>query len=153
LSSDISARLKTLAANIVVAALNRLLITVEAPKIVKAAQKLRDMGFDHVKSVTGIDYPEENRIDVSYHVSSFEDLELAKVILEIKTSLSRLEPKLHSLIEVWPSAEYLERETSDLLGVTFEGQPALGKLMLPESFVGVPPLRKDFKIKTEGIDI
>lgn len=127
-------------------------MTVDATKIVEAAQKLRDLGFDHVKSVTGIDYPEENRIDVLYHVSAYEDLKLAKVILELRTSLDRSDPKIQSLLSVWPSAEYLERETSDLLGVNFEGQSASGKLMLPESFVGLPPLRKDFKIKTEGID-
>lgn len=152
MAGSLSEKLKEVATNVVVTAPNRLSITVDAPNLVGAAQKLRDLGFDHAKSVTGIDYPEENRIGVLYHVSSFEDLELAKVILEIRTSVSRSDPRLHTVVEVWPSAEYLERETSDLMGVAFEGLRASGRLMLPENFEGAPPLRKDFKIRTEGIE-
>ena len=126
--------------------------TVEPSKIVEIAQKLNSMGFDHVKSVTGIDFPEENKILVVYHVSSFEDDELAQFILELKTSVDRLNSRIKSLIEIWPSAEFPERETTDLMGVTFEGQPQKERLMLMDNFEGGPPLRKDFKLKTEGID-
>jgi NADH-quinone oxidoreductase subunit C len=131
---------------------NYLSTTVEPSKIVEIAQKLNSMGFDHVKSVTGIDFPEEKKIDVVYHVSSFEDAELAQFILELKTSVDRLDPRIKSLIGVWPSAEFPERETTDLMGVTFDGQPEKERLMLMDNFEGGPPLRKDFKLKTEGID-
>lgn len=110
------------------------------------------MGFDHVKAVTGVDYLQENKMDVVYHASSYEDLELARFFVEVKASVNRSEPKLPTLTSVWPSAEYHERETTDLLGIVFEGHRAVGRLMLPENFEGGPPLRKDFKIKTEGID-
>ncbi len=120
-------------------------------ELVGISEKLRDLGFDHVKAVTGIDFPEEQKITVVYHVSSFEDAELAKFLLELRTHLNRLEPKISSLVSIWPSVEYLERETSDLMGITFEGQPPSGRLFLLEDFEGAP-LRKDFKIKTEGID-
>lgn len=110
------------------------------------------MGFDHVKSVTGTDYPDENRLEVVYHVSSFENLDLAAFVLQIKTSVNRFDPNLPSVTGIWPSAEYLEREASDLLGIRFEGLSAKGRLLLPETFAGGPPLRKDFKIRTEGID-
>ena len=116
------------------------------------AQKLNSIGFDHVKSVTGVDYPEEKKIDIVYHVSAFENTELAKFILELKTSVDRFDPRIKSLIKIWPSAEYPERETTDLMGVTFDGQPQKERLMLLENFEGGPPLRKDFKLKTEGID-
>jgi len=125
---------------------------VEPSKVVEIAQKLNSMGFDHVKSVTGIDFLEENKIVVVYHVSSFEDDELAQFILELKTSVDRLNPRIKSLIEIWPSAEFPERETTDLMGVTFDGQPKKERLMLIDNFEGGPPLRKDFKLKTEGID-
>lgn len=143
--------LRGVATSVTATSPTRLLITVDAAKLGETATKLRDLGFDHVKSVTGIDFPEENRIDVLYHVSAFEDLELAKAIVEVRTSLNRSEPKVQSLVDIWPSAEYSERETSDLFGVVFEGQPS-GRLLLPDSYVGLPPLRKDLKIKTEGID-
>lgn len=129
-----------------------LLATVEASRIIEVAQKLDAMGFDHVKSVTGIDFPEENKIEIVYHVSSFENPELEKVILELKTTTNRTDPRISSLIDIWPSSEYPERETQDLMGVIFEGQPPKERLMLMDNFEGGPPLRKDFKLKTEGID-
>lgn len=79
------------------------------------------------------------------------NLELAKVIFEIRTSLDRQDPKIPSVTEIWPSAEYPERETLDLIGVTFDGLPRKERLFLMENFEGFP-LRKDFKLKTEGID-
>jgi NADH-quinone oxidoreductase subunit C len=127
-------------------------ITVDSSKIVDVARKLDSIGFDHVKSVTAIDLPQESKIDVVYHISSFLNLELAKFILEIRTSLDRQNPKMPSLIPLWPSAEYPERETLDLMGVTFEGMPEKERLFLMDNFEGGPPLRKDFKLKTDGID-
>ncbi len=126
--------------------------SIEATKIVEIAQKINSLGFDHVKSLTAIDLPQENKIDMVYHISSYLDSELPKIVLEIRTTLDRQEPKVHTLIDIWPSAEYPERETLDLVGVTFEGMPQKERLFLPENFEGGPPLRKDFKIKTEGID-
>jgi len=125
--------------------------TVDAAKLVEAAEKVNSLGFDHVKSVTAIDYQQENKIDMVYHISSFLNAELAKVIFELRTSINRQDPKIHSLIDVWPSAEYPERETLDLMGVTFDGLPQKERLFLMENFEGFP-LRKDFKLKTEGID-
>ena len=72
--------------------------------------------------------------------------------MSYKTSLDRQDPKIASVIDIWPSAEYPERETLDLMGVTFEGLPKKERLFLMDNFEGGPPLRKDFKLKTEGID-
>ncbi|TFH24965.1 NADH-quinone oxidoreductase subunit C, partial [Candidatus Bathyarchaeota archaeon] len=124
----------------------------ERSKILEIAQKLDSLGFDHVKSVTAIDLPQENKIDIVYHISSFLDVELAKVIFELRTSLNRQDPKVASVFDIWPSAEYPERETLDLMGVTFEGMPEKERLFLMDNFEGGPPLRKDFKLKVEGID-
>jgi NADH-quinone oxidoreductase subunit C len=125
--------------------------TVDAANLVEVAQKVNSLGFDHVKSVTAIDFQQENRIDMVYHISSFLNNDLAKIIFELRTSIDRQEPKIHSLIEIWSSSEYPERETLDLMGVTFDGLPQKERLFLMENFEGFP-LRKDFKIKTEGID-
>jgi NADH-quinone oxidoreductase subunit C len=126
-------------------------ITIERTTLLETAQNLKSLGFDHVKAVTGIDFSEENRMEVVYHISSFGDLETAKVILEIKMSLNHSNPQIPSVMEVWPSAKYCEKETAELLGIKFEGLPDSGRFLLPEDFVGTP-LRKDFKIQTEGID-
>ena len=120
--------------------------------LAEAAIRLRNIGFDHVKAVTGVDHPEEGRIEVVYHISSLADLNLAKMIVILRTSVSKSSPSLPSLVDVWASALYLERETNDLLGVVFKGHPRLEKLLLPEEYEGLPPLLKEFEIKTEGVE-
>ncbi|MEM3168570.1 MAG: NADH-quinone oxidoreductase subunit C, partial [Nitrososphaerota archaeon] len=59
--------------------------------------------------------------------------------------LPRDEPEMPSLTQVWRSAEYHERETFEMLGVRFVGHPDLRRLLLPEWYSDIPPLRKDFK--------
>jgi NADH:ubiquinone oxidoreductase subunit C len=125
---------------------------VEASTITEAAKKLYSIGFDHVKSVTGTDYPLEKKIDIIYHISSHDNLELSKVILEVKISVDRTDARIKTVTEIWPSAEFPERETAEFLGVLFEGLPDKGRLMLLDDFQGGPPLRRDFELRTEGIE-
>lgn len=131
---------------------NLIIIGVEAPNLFEVASKLNHMGFDHVKVVTGTDYPIEKKIELVYHVSSYANIDLAKVIIALKILLDKSNPRVKSLVKIWPSAEYLERETYDLVGVIFEDHPKLERLLLPSDWDQIPPLWKDFKIKTEGID-
>lgn len=143
--------LGTLVSGVKVVSPSCLSATLDTANLLEVAQKVNSLGFDHVKSVTAIDFQQENRIDIVYHISSFLNNDLAKVIFELRTSIDRQEPRIHSLIDIWPSSEYPERETLDLMGVTFDGLPQKERLFLMENFEGFP-LRKDFKIKTEGID-
>lgn len=126
-------------------------VNVKHENLVEVAKKLRGVGFDHVKSITATDFPEQKELEVIYHVSSFGDLDLAKVIVALKTRLSSDDPRISSLIEIWPSSKYSEREQHEMLGIVFEGHPELERLLLPEDYEGPPPLRKEFKVKTEGI--
>ncbi|EZQ06978.1 MULTISPECIES: NADH-quinone oxidoreductase subunit C [Acidianus] len=125
---------------------------VEVPKdrIVEVAKKLKELGFDHVKAVTGIDFPEQEKIQLIYHVSSYSE-NLYNIIFEIKSFTSYKDCVMPSLITVWESSWTGERETHEMLGVYFEGHPDMRRLFLPEDFDGVYPLRKEFKIKLEGL--
>ncbi|MCD6244185.1 MAG: NADH-quinone oxidoreductase subunit C [Candidatus Korarchaeota archaeon] len=127
-------------------------IKVDKEKIVEAAKRLKSMGFDHVKAVTAVDFPKE-RFEVIYHASSYSDLELAYFIVNLRTSLPYDDPKMPTLLEVWPSVLYQEQEEYDLMGILFEGHPRMERLLLPETYEGIPPLRKEFKVKTEGINV
>ncbi|MFP3065352.1 MAG: NADH-quinone oxidoreductase subunit C [Sulfolobus sp.] len=126
-------------------------IEVSKDKIPEVAKYLKELGFDHVKSVTGIDYPEKEEFEVVYHVSSYSDLELAKTILAVKTKTSYKDPKVPSLYSIWESVWTGERETYEMLGIIFNGHPDLRRLFLDEDFEGVHPLRKSFKVKQEGL--
>ena len=127
-------------------------VSVGAERLPEAASRLSRMGFDHVKSVTATDYTDEKRVELVYHISSYEDWNLVTFIIALKTSVPPENPRITSLTYIWPSAEFLERETFDLVGVIFEGHPKLTRLLLPDDWEG-SPLLKSFKIKTEGIEV
>ncbi|HET7147684.1 MAG TPA: NADH-quinone oxidoreductase subunit C [Candidatus Nitrosopolaris sp.] len=126
----------------------RIKIAVEPPNIVKVATFLRDnLGFDHAESVAGTDYPKDNQIEVIYHLGSYLRDDLAGHVLSVATRTNRDDARLPSLINVYKSVEYHERETFEMLGVYFEGHPRNERFLLPEDWADIPPLRKEFRIK------
>jgi NADH:ubiquinone oxidoreductase subunit C len=123
-------------------------IAVEPSNIIKVATFLRDdLGFDHAESVAGTDYPKDNQIEVIYHLGSYSKIELAGHVLSLTTRTNRDDARLPSLISVYKSVEYHERETFEMLGVYFEGHPRNERFLLPEDWADIPPLRKEFRIK------
>ena len=143
-------------ANVAFVKPNRIRIDVKKEDIIEIAEFIRDdLGFDHAESVTGVDYPEENEIEVVYHLGSYSHPSLAKQVLALSTRASREDipspgkdsTKLPSLRDIFYSVEFHERECFEMLGVFFEGHPDNRRLLLPEDWADLPPLRKDFKIK------
>ena len=126
----------------------RIKIQVEPQDIVRVANFLRDsVGFDHAESVAGTDYPKDNQIEVIYHLGSYSSQELAAHILWLTTRTNRDDARLPTLINVYKSVEYHERECYEMLGVYFEGHPRNERFLLPEDWADIPPLRRDFRIK------
>ncbi len=114
-------------------------LIVEGAQLVEIATHLRDeAGFDYLSGVFGVDYPEY--FEVMYLVYSMAQ-KVGPVILRVRTG--RESPKVPSLVPVWASANFQEREAYDLLGIKFEGHPNLKRFFLWEGFPG-HPLRKDF---------
>ncbi len=126
----------------------RIKILIEPQNIIDVATFVRDkMGFDHAESVAGTDYPKEGQIEVVYHLGSYSRDDLGAHILMLSTRTSRDDALLPTLINVFKSVEYHERETFEMLGVYFEGHPRNDRFLLPEDWADIPPLRKDFRIK------
>jgi NADH-quinone oxidoreductase subunit C len=126
----------------------RIKIQVEPQEIVRVANFLRDsIGFDHAESVAGTDYPKDKQIEVIYHLGSYSRQELAAHILWLSTRTNRDDARLPTLINVYKSVEYHERECYEMLGVYFEGHPRNERFLLPEDWADIPPLRKEFRIK------
>ena len=61
-------------------------------------------------------------------------------------------PKVASVTDIWPTANWLERETYDLMGIEFENHPWLQRIMMPDNWVG-HPLRKDYPVGGEPVSI
>lgn len=125
-------------------------VLVDVSVVKDVATYLRDnFGIDHVKSVTGVDLiklaKKEDKIEVIYQVGSYSREELRGYIFNLSVKLDRSNPEMPSLCGVWPSAEYQEREVYEMLGVVFKEHPNLRRLLLPEFWSDIPPLRKDYE--------
>ncbi|TKJ28987.1 MAG: NADH-quinone oxidoreductase subunit C [Chloroflexi bacterium B3_Chlor] len=114
-------------------------ILVKGENLVGLAQHMRDdEEYDYCSSITGVDYPD--RFEVVYHLYSTKK-EGGPVILKVHAE--RENPMLPSVVSIWPTANWQEREVWDLMGIRFSGHPNLTRILMWEGFEG-HPLRKDF---------
>ena len=118
------------------------ILTVAPEQLLEIARYTRDdERFDLLTDLTAVDWPKrEKRFDVVLIVYSFAKLER----LRIKAQVGDGEPA-PSVVSVWPTADWLEREVYDMFGIPFAGHPNLKRLLLPEEWEGFP-LRKDYDI-------
>jgi NADH-quinone oxidoreductase subunit C len=104
---------------------------------------LRDepgLDFEMLMDVTAVDYlGQEPRFEVVYHLYSLKRNHRVR----IKARLPEAAPEIASLVELWPSANWMEREVWDLYGIRFSGHPDLRRILLYDEFEG-HPLRKDY---------
>ena len=98
-----------------------------------------DLFFDCLSNESGVDYKAKNVIQIVYHLYSYRHHHA----IVLKVDAPRDQPVVRTVEHVWKTANWLEREIYDLLGVTFEGHVDLRRLLMPEDWVGYP-LRKDF---------
>ena len=135
---------------------DRIRVNVKKEDIHEIALFIRDeMNYDHAESVTGVDFPDDKEIEVVYHLGSYTDPKLNRQVLSLATRAPREDnpnpgkdsTKLPSLRDVFYSVEFHERECFEMLGVFFEGHPDNRRLLLPEDWADIPPLRRDFAIK------
>ncbi|MEJ6979359.1 NADH-quinone oxidoreductase subunit C [Pedobacter sp. P351] len=102
--------------------------------------------FDLLECLSGVDYGiDENMFGVVYHLASIPNKNqlTLKVIKYHDRSRTEL-PSFPSVSAVWRTAEWHEREAFDLLGIHFENNLDLRKILLPDDWEGYP-LRKDYK--------
>jgi NADH-quinone oxidoreductase subunit C len=117
-------------------------VIVDAAQIVEVCRSLKDQGFERLATVTAVDrHPAEPRFEVVYHLHSIARNER----LRLKCRLSSAAAEIDSVVSVWRSANWYEREVFDLFGILFRGHPDLRRIMMPEDWDG-HPLRKDYPI-------
>jgi NADH-quinone oxidoreductase subunit C len=125
---------------------DELTIYVGRNSIREACVLLRDSPtcpFNFLSDVTCVDwYPQEPRYEVVYHLLSIPNKERVR----LKVHLHGDNAALESIVSVWPSANFFEREVYDLFGVRFNGHPYLRRILMPESWDGYP-LRKDYPVE------
>ena len=120
-------------------------MVVPAEQLVEVCRRLRDdpeYRFNMCTDITAADLiPRQPRFDVVYHLRSIPDAKF----LRVKVMLAGPDPVIESVTSVWGSANWLEREVYDLMGVVFTNHPDLRRIELPEDWVG-HPLRRDYPV-------
>ena len=118
-----------------------LALLVEPAHVLDTARALKDtFGFDMFLDVTAVDWPERGpRFDVVWHFYSTRHF----VRVRVKTRVALADPTVDTLVPLYGSARYMERECHDMYGIVFRGNPDLRPILLYEGFVG-HPLRKDY---------
>ena len=120
-----------------------LTITVARENIIAACEAVKAAGYNFLEDVTAVDwYPSEPRFQIVYHILSFSLKERIRLVVRLDSG----DAAIDSIIPVWPSANFYEREVFDLFGVHFGGHPNLRRIMMPDDWVG-HPLRKDYPVE------
>jgi NADH-quinone oxidoreductase subunit C len=103
--------------------------------------------YEFLSSLHGCDYlPEEPRLGVHYQLLSMDRCER----LNVKTRVTVEEPRINSVVDLFPTAAFQEREVYDFFGVEFMGHPDLRRILMPEDYVGHPQ-RRDFPMGGEEV--
>lgn len=110
-----------------------------APSQVVAAASLLDAQGFGLDAITGVDWPAQNEMEIVYDY--FHPFNLVRVV--VRTRVPRLNPELPTISDVFPGANWHERETHDFFGIRFSGHPNLKPFLLPED-ADFHPLRKDY---------
>jgi NADH-quinone oxidoreductase subunit C len=106
-----------------------------------------DEPYERLMSVHGVDYlPDEPRLSVHYELLSMDRVER----LRVRTRMSADDPVVPSVVDLFPTADYQEREVFDMFGVRFDGHPDLRRILMPEDYEGYPQ-RRDFPIGGEPV--
>ncbi len=114
--------------------------------LVAAMRLLRDdaaLRFEFLSGVSGVHYPGDagRELHAVYHLASYT----WNRRIRVETSAPDADPHLPSVVAVYPSADWHERETWDMFGIQFDGHPALTRILMPDDWPGHPQ-RKDYPL-------
>ncbi len=122
---------------------NELTLLIARDDIREAARVVQGAGYNFLEDVTCVDWnPVEPRFQVTYHILS----QSLKQRVRLAALVSGDDPEIASIVPVWPSANFYEREVFDLFGVRFGGHPNMRRIMMPDEWQG-HPLRKDYPVE------
>ena len=102
------------------------------------------LSLDWLACLGGVDYAAQGRMAVVYDLWSFDH----RHAFAVKAFTDRSRPTVPSVADLWPAADWQEREAFDLLGIDFPGHPGLTRILLADDWDG-HPLRKDYVFPTE----
>ncbi len=110
-------------------------------------EHLKGKGYTRLMSVHGVDYyPEEPRLGIHYEMLDMKQVDR----ISVKARVPIEDPRIDTVMDIFPTANFQEREAYDMFGVIFEGHADLRRILMPEDYEGFPQ-RRDFPIGGEPI--
>ncbi len=128
-------------------------ITVPAAQVYRALSALKDDGYALLVFLTCADHLADasrqfpGRYELLYQLRDMERMR----DLRVRTFLDGEAPEIESVHDLFPPANWDERETYDMFGITFTGHPDLTRILMPDDWVG-HPLRRDFPVGGEVVE-
>lgn len=119
---------------------------------VKALKKSDEHDINVLQVISGVDY--ENHIEVNYMLASFTKNTEFILKIRLEKSSNSDTPEVDSIVSLYRSANFLEREVYDMNGVIFKNHPDHRRILCPEDWEGYP-MRKDYKVQKEwsGLEV
>jgi len=128
-----------------------LALLVRPHQLRELARFLRDdseLQFIFLENLCGVDYlDQEPRFEVVVHLLSMRHQQR----IAVRTGVPEDAPVVPSLVDLFPTANFQEREAYDMFGIRFEGHPDLRRILMPDDWVGHPQ-RKDHPLGYEDIE-
>jgi NADH-quinone oxidoreductase subunit C len=107
-----------------------------------------ELGFDLLLDISSVDHLDQDpRYEVVYELYSLS----SQIHLRLKTTADTVSPEVTSVAELWPGADWHEREIWDMMGIRFTGHPDLRRIIMWEGYP-YHPLRKDFPLEGKASD-
>ena len=119
------------------------LIKVDAESLIPAALALYNSGFNYLQCQGAYDLGPGQDLVSFYHLIKVSDDVVKPQEVRLKVFLSRENPTISSVYNIWQGADWQERESYDMYGIIYEGHPNLKRILMPEDWVGWP-MRKDY---------
>lgn len=121
-------------------------VYVDALRILEVLRWLKEEPehhYDYLSDLTAVDYGGGRPVQVVYQLYSISH----RRALRLKAELPVSHLKIDSVVPLWDSADWLEREVYDMFGVVFRGHPDLRRILMPDDYEEGHPLRKDFPLQ------
>ena len=132
----------------------RAVLSIDPAQVLAVLGWLREapgQGYSFLSSLHAADYlPAEPRFAVHYELLNRDRVERIRVKALLADPGEEALPEIDSCVDLFPTAEFQEREAFDFFGIVFKGHPDLTRILLPEDYVGWPQ-RRDFPVGGEPV--
>ena len=112
---------------------------IEGHSLINKCKEIKSEGYDYINFITATDF--EDSLVLTYLFTKNNDNE--KVEINVKLGASN---KIDSITQIYPGAEWQEREVFDMFGIEFKNHPKLERILMPDDWIGYP-LLKDYKME------